>query len=424
MPSIKRKELLSTLKSAEIVVVNGTKFAFALDYVPRHTPVVIAKGSGRKVADIIWAAQEFGLPIVETTLIDKTFFSKLKPGEEIAEELYFPVSQVMSFLYKTMNAPHFIRFVKPLRKRIPVARAKADEMMEKYGSVIELSLISLEFGKELFDSVRDLYDPLYNLRRKVAIETGVVIPEIIVGQSSRPGPFGYSIFIKGMPFAVGSAEGMEPDEFISGLISKLKAIVIKEAWQFLGYAETEAILSKIKKIRPVLYREVFSRNFSLPAFRFILRNLLKDGLPIRDIEGILEAVNENINISSDPDVLTEYVRSYFSALLCSKYADRNGIINAILLSPEAEKRISASIKNMVGITVFDMDAPDMFAFLNSLKSSCDLAESMGISPVLMVNPYLRRFIRRFIETSFATLPVVSYSEIVSFSDVKSFSVIP
>lgn len=422
MPSLSRKKMLSILKSSEIVIVNGSNFAVALDYIPRHTPVVVAKGRGKIASDVIWAAQENGIPIVEVTEFGNSCFSKLRISKEVPKELFGVVSKAMSFLYKSANSPHFVRFVKPLSCNQNVK--KSEQLASKLDHYIEFSQISLEFGKKIFESVKGLEDPLDLLRHKVANETGFVVPEIIASLNNRLPDWDYHVCIRQKTAIKGISEGIELDEFVTKLIAKMRNLIIKEAWQFLGYVETEAIVAHVKKTRPTLYREVFGGNFSLPSFRFILRNLLKEGIPIKDIEGILEAVSDNLKFSCDPDILTEFVRSYFAHYIFNKYSDSEGILNVIMLSPEAETRVRSSITLMPSISIFDMGAFETFNFLNSLRALLEQAKDMGVSPVLFVNPSLRRYIRRFIEPVLGDLPVVSYSEVILLSDVRSFAVIP
>ena len=423
MASVSRKEFLSVLRSAELIIVNNTKFAVALDYIPRHTPVVIAKGRGRTAVDIIWAGQEIGIPIVEVTEFASSFFSKLRIDKEVPNELFYIISKAMSFLYKSANSPHFVRFVKPLARSSKKIE-KSEQLASKYEHYAQFSQISLEFGKKLFESVKELEDPLDLLRQKVAKDTGFVVPEIIASLNNRLSDWEYHVCLRQKPFIKGSSEGIELDEFVSRLIAKMRNLITKEAWQFLGYAETEAIVLHIKKISPILYNEVFSNNFSVPSLRFILRNLLKEGISIKDMEGILEAVSDNLKTSCDPDILTEFVRSYFSSYIFNKYSDSEGILNVIMLSPEAEARIRASISIMPSISIFDMGVTGTFNFLDFLSSSLELAKDMGVKPVLFVNPSLRRFIRRFTEPVLGDLPIISYSEVTLLSDVRAFAVIP
>ncbi len=419
-----KKGLPSVLKGAEIVLTNGSKFAAAFSYTPRNTPEVIAKGKGKNAADIIWVAQELNIPIVETTLFNQQFYGFLKEGKEIPSELFSPVGQALSFLYKTKDDPHFIRYIKPLRNRPSIADKKAAEMTEKYADIYDLSMVSLELGKELFDSVKKLEDPLDTLRRRVATEVGLIVPPITAVLNPKLDNIEYNICIRAVPFVNGSADGIEFHEFVALLINKLKNLILKEGWQFLGYTEIEAILEQAKKREPQLCDYVFSTSFSVPSFRFILRNLLMEGFSIRDVDRILEVIKENLHITTDPDILTEYVRASFSQMISSKYTDADGIINAILLSPSAEDRVIMSIREMLSVSIFDMGARDTFSFLNSIKSVIDSAAELGIKPVLLVNPSIRRFLRRFLDTSFPSLPIISYSEIYSFTNVRSFSVIP
>ncbi|MDQ7826770.1 MAG: FHIPEP family type III secretion protein [Candidatus Eremiobacteraeota bacterium] len=422
--SAPREHFSLKMRDAEIVIVNGDEYACALRYAPGETPVVLLKGRKAAAKDIIWSAQELEVPIVEMTSFDEEYYSGLTPDEVIPESLFKPVSQAMAFLYRTKASPHLLRFVKTLRKRPGILTTSTEELVERYSSFLEVSLVSLELGKGLYGEVEILREPLDTFRQRIALEIGLVIPEIRAHYNSKLGALHYSLRLRDVPVYEGNVEGtLEPNEYVHQIINRLRTLIVRQSWQLLGYIEVNALLERMKKYNPLLFRDLFPEYFSVPSLRFVLRNLLKEGISIRDLSKICEVIKENLHITRDPDVITEFVRAAFAPYLCHKYKNSEGGLEVLLLSPEMEKMIGGSVKEASHVRWLDLEPENGYRLLTSLGDELKKAQSIGLDPVLLVTPGLRRFIKRLLENSFPDLPVISYNEIVPFADVRSVGVV-
>ena len=412
------------MKEAELIIVNGMDCAFALKYSPGETPRVLLKGKKEEARDIIWSAQELEIPIIEMTSLDDEFFSLLVAGEEIPESLYKPIAQALALLYKTKSSPHRVLFIRPLRQRPGLLRKKAQEMVDQYSSFLDVSLVSLGLGKELYEQADALKEPLDALRQRIALEIGIVMPEIRVNHSSRCASFAYSIKMREVAVYHGEVDGInEGKDHIFQIIAKLRALIVTQAWQLLGYSEVEALLDRMKKYNPSLYKELFPRYFTVPALRFVLRNLLREGISIRDLSKILEIIKDNLHRTRDPDLLTEFVRAAFAPYLCNKYKNDEGYIEALLLDPVIETMVINSIKESSQVRWLDLTPEDGLRLLTSLGDEMKKNQEFGLNPVLLCSPGLRRFLKRLLETSFPDLPVLSYNEIAPFSEVRSVGMV-
>ncbi|MGV8124070.1 MAG: FHIPEP family type III secretion protein [Candidatus Xenobiia bacterium LiM19] len=412
------------IREAELVIVNGAEYAFALKYSPGETPAVLIKGRLARAKDIIWAAQEFEIPIIEMTCIDNDFFVGLEEGAEISENHYRTIAQALALLYKTKSSPYRVRYIKTLKKRPSVLSGRAMQLVEKYSSFLEVSLVSLELGKELHENIEYFRTPLDSLRQRIALEVGIVIPEITARLNPRFTSFAYAIKMREVPIHEGEIEaGTEGKDYVFQIINRLRHLITRNAWQLLGYTEVEALIHRMKTYNSGLYRELFPRYFSIPALRFILRNLLKEGISIRDLSKILEVIKDNLPMTKDPDLLTELVRASFAPYLCHKYKSVDGYLEVILLDPEVEKMIMSSIRESSQVRWLDLKAEDGLDLLSSLGEELKKAQSLGLSPVLLCSPALRRFLRRLLELSFPELAVLSYNEIVPFTEVRSVGIV-
>lgn len=412
---------LPLMRTAELVLANGFDFAVALSYIPRETPVVIARGRGRGAKDLIWAAQEMDVPIVETSWVDRDFYNRCRDSEEIPAEIYHVVASALAFLYKSRETPHMMRFFRPLRSRPSALLVKTEEMVERYGSVLEISLLSLELGKSLFEAAEEMKDPLNSLRSKLGQELGLILPEINVVLNQKLNPYQYRLCLRDVPCYKGEVEEgrYEPMDFLSHITNRFRHLIRRDGWQLLGYAEIQALVNRFARHNADSADLVNYRDFSLSTVRFVLINLLKEGIPIRDLAKILTVIKDTFRISPDPDVLTEYVRAVFASYLWSKYSDDRGIIHVMILSPEMENLFFQSIRKTADTSVFDIGDEELFTFLESLKNALERSIGMGISPVLMVSPPLRRFVKKLISSTFPELGVISYGEVVTPSDVRS-----
>lgn len=417
-----------SMKEAELVIINGMECAFALKYSPGETPKVLLKGRKDQAKDIIWSAQELEVPIIEMTSIDEEIFELLGVGDEIPESLYKPVAQALALLYKTKSSPHRVVFIKPLRRRPGFLRKRSQELVEQYSSFLEVSLISLDLGKELYERLELLREPLDSLRQRIALEIGIVMPEIRVNYNSKCASLAYNIKMREVIVYTGEIDGVaegisEGKDFIFHIISRLRALIITQAWQLLGYSEVEALLNRMKGYNPSLYKELFPKYFTVPALRFVLRNLLREGISIRDLSKILEIIKDNLHRTRDPDLLTEFVRAAFAPYLCNKYKNDEGYVEVLLLDPEIEKMVLSSIKESSQVRWLDLTPEDGLRLLTSLGEELKKAQGIGLNPILLCSPGLRRFLKRLLETSFPDLPVLSYNEIAPFSEVRSVGIV-
>lgn len=412
------------MREAEVVIINGIDCAFALKYAPGETPKALLKGKGRTARDIIWTAQEMEIPIIEMTSVDDEFFDLIETDEEIPEVLYKPIAQALALLYKTRSTPHRISIIKTLKKRPVALLKKAEELVDRYSSCLEVSLISIELGKDLYEQIEVFRVPLDSLRQKIALEIGMVIPEIRASYNSKFAPHAYCIKMREVTVYEGEVEKtLENPEKIKQIVNRLRLLINKQAWQLLGYTEVEALLERLKIYNKNLYKELFPGYFSVPALRFVLRNLLKEGISIRDLTKILEIIKDNLHITSDPDLLTEFVRTGFAAYLCNKYKSKDGYLEVLLLDMEIEKIITGSIKESSQVRWLDINPEDGYRLLTSLSEELKKAESVGLNPVILCSPGIRRFLKRFLETSFPHILVLSYNEIVPFAEVRSVGII-
>jgi flagellar biosynthesis protein FlhA len=216
---------------------------------------------------------------------------------------------------------------------------------------------------------------------------------------------------------------LESKDYAFQVVNRLRILINREAWQLLGYAEVEALLERMKKYNSGLYKELFPGYLSISSLRFILRNLLKEGISIRDLSKIMEVVKDNLHLTRDPDLITELVRTAFAPYLCHKYRSKEGFLEVLLLDPDLERVVINSIKESSQVRWLDLNAEDGLRLLTSLGEELKKAHGLGLFPVLLCSPGLRRFLKRLLDNAFPELPVLSYNEIIPFTEVRSVGMV-
>ena len=158
--------------------------------------------------------------------------------------------------------------------------------------------------------------------------------------------------------------------------------------------------------------------------RSLLKNLLKERVPIRNLVLILETIADYAPFSKDPGVLTEYVRSTLSETItdCIKQDDNQIIVSTF--EPRLEDAVMESIKSGNGQAQNLGFSPSQVSNLfENVAEKIEQMVSSGSRPVLLVSPQIRRVVRNFIEPVLPNVSIVSYSELTSDINIKSIGMV-
>ena len=150
----------------------------------------------------------------------------------------------------------------------------------------------------------------------------------------------------------------------------------------------------------------------------MLRNLLMEGVPIRDLGTILETLVDAMSNTRDPDLLTESVRAALSRTITRRFCD-NGQLRTITLDGEVERRIVSSLtKNEHGIYL--AVGPDLLqALIVQLRDHIKSFAELGQTPILLTSQVIRVYLSRLLSQYFPGLYVLSFNEIVGTVQIQS-----
>lgn len=99
------RRMMQSLPEADVVITNPTHFAVALKYESGKdtAPVVVAKGEDYLAQKIKDKAKEFHIEIVENKPLARALYANVEVGQEIPEELYQAVAEVLAYVYGLRN---------------------------------------------------------------------------------------------------------------------------------------------------------------------------------------------------------------------------------------------------------------------------------------------------------------------------------
>ena len=143
----------------------------------------------------------------------------------------------------------------------------------------------------------------------------------------------------------------------------------------------------------------------------MLQQLLREGVPVRDLGTILETIGDRAMLTRDPQLLAEYARQALSRTITSGYLGEDATLRAIALEPGLEQEVADALASTPEGEFLALDPARTNLLVDSLANHLDRANAIGLRPVLLCSARIRRHLRRLVEHSFPQLPVISYSEI-------------
>lgn len=414
----------SGIANAEIVMVGDADHALALSYTPGDIPRVVAKGKKKKAHKLLEDAFKLDIPVVEVINWNYNKFDELNEGEEIPDLMFPTAAKALGLVYRLKSDAHLVRYVKPLKKVVTKGMKKARQRIKELEKPLSFSSISLDVDEYLYQLHEDLSTQLELTASRLSAELGLPIPKIDIRKVPSLENGAYVLKLKEVEFCSGVLDlNFTPPDLFYPLQSKYRTMVYELGHELLGYAEVEMLIDNLKKTNPALVKFLMPEHLSSGALRLILKGLLREKIPIKDMNTILETIEENIAYTVDPELLVEYIRSSFARFISRAYMDKNGNLNVLLLSAKVERKIGESIRESPNMRWLDLKDEDILRFLTNLGMELSKIQDLEIPVVILTSPMIRRFIRKVTETSFPEIPVLSYSEISPMTPVKTVGVV-
>jgi flagellar biosynthesis protein FlhA len=327
----------------------------------------------------------------------------------------------------------------------------------------------LEIGYSLIGLVDehqrgDLLDRITSLRKQLAMEIGILVPPIRVRDNISLAPNQYLIKVRGE--TIGSAEclvnhflALDPgtvEKPIKGIPTREPAFNLPAIWitadkkdiaEMHGYTviepaamiathlselvkshadmiitrqDVQNLLENIKRSNEAVVKELVPNHLSVGNIEQVLKALLHENVPIRDMTTILETLADYAPYTREVETLTEYVRYALARTISRKYVAPDGIVYGITLSPQLEQSIADVVQKTKQKNLAMALPPETVNLIyQGLTSGVNDMSKGGFTPIVLVSPNIRGYFKKLIEPALPSLPVLSYNEIPTQIPIKS-----
>jgi flagellar biosynthesis protein FlhA len=304
-------------------------------------------------------------------------------------------------------------------------------------------------------------------RKQFALDMGAVFPRVRVKDEKKLGPSRYEVRIFGTKVADGDViadrslainpggsrerldglEGRDPTyglpafwildpvkarareagytvvDPLTVLVTHFTEVVKQQAPNLLTRAETERLIARVREQQPALVQDLVPKVLSLGEVQKVLQNLLREKVPIRNMEAILEVLADHGAKVKEPDALTELARERLGGTICQTLASPAGELYVLTLDPAIEQQMLASIRSVDERAALAIEPRLAEQLLRRLAAEAERMLSSDLVPVVLCAPALRRHVRRFTERLMPQLSVLSLAEVPSTLSLKSFAMV-
>lgn len=348
--------------------------------------------------------------------------------------------------------------------------ALKDHKPESVTSLLQVDPLEVEIGYNLIPLVDPekggtLLERITNIRRRSAIDMGLVVPPVRIRDNLDLEPESYSILIKGVEIGRGDlhvnrlmamdsgdvTEKIAGGEFVEPVFglnaiwidtdtrdsaegrgymvvdcptiiaTHLTELIKRHADEILGRQEVQQLIDNIKGDYPAVVNEVTDK-ISLGEVQKVLQNLLRERVSIRNMVTILETLVTYTAYTKDASVLTEYVRTALARQITKDHADAAGTVSVVTVDPDIESLLRESMyDDPVEGKIINLDPQTYERVVTAFAEAFNKVKSMGVSPVFLVSPQIRGALFAMLERELPAPAVLSYSEIAKNAKVNVVS---
>jgi flagellar biosynthesis protein FlhA len=205
------------------------------------------------------------------------------------------------------------------------------------------------------------------------------------------------------------------------LTTHLMETLREHAAELLSRQNVRELLDGLKETHPALVEDVVPGKLSLGAVHRVLQRLLREGLPIRDLVTILEALSDAADQTKEPEALGEHVRRALSSVIVHMLGGDRAPVRAVTVGPRLEVALMQLFSPRGREGARTLDAEELSAALQTLNRIVTTARTDGQYPPLVTPPGLRVGIRRLVEPILPRLPVISLAELPTQTPIQNLS---
>jgi flagellar biosynthesis protein FlhA len=244
------------------------------------------------------------------------------------------------------------------------------------------------------------------------------------GIPTREPAFGLeAVWVHESAHAEAEALGYTVVDAESVIVTHLTETIRTHAAELLTRQDVRSLLDRLKETNAAVVEEVVPDALSLGEIQRVLQSLLGEGVAIRDLGTIVEAIGDKARTTRDTSLLSEYARQALGRAITAPHLDEHLRLQAITLDPAIEQEVSTSITQTTDGEFLAMDPPRAQAIVTALRTQVEHASGLGSRPVVLCSARIRRHLRRLIAQAQPHLAVCSYNEIAPGINVETVGVI-
>ena len=338
--------------------------------------------------------------------------------------------------------------------------------------LLKVDRIALEIGYRLIPLVQDkngsgILDHVAQLRRRFAQREGVVLPPVRIKDNVRLEPGAYRVLLGGQEVAKGALEvghflamdsgtaagklrgkattdpafglpawwipAAQRDEAelagytvvdpTSVLVTHLSEVIRNGLHEILSRDDVKELVEHVKKTSPAVVEELVPTKMGYGEVQQVLRNLLAEGVPVRNMAAILEALADGVGRTRDPEALSEFVRGRLGRVLCELHADGRGTVHAVTLDPHIESRLATAVGAAKDVDASPVGPAYLQKLVERIGQAIAAASKGGKEAVVLARGNVRRFLNELVRATLPKVAVLSYNEVVPARAVETFAVV-
>ena len=325
--------------------------------------------------------------------------------------------------------------------------------------LLNVEPIEMEFGYSLIPLADEsaggtLIERIVIFRKQFALEMGMVFPSVRMRDNQHINPNQYLIKIRGETVAQAEIlmdhylaldsgavtkeiDGIDtiepafqiPAKWVSAenkiaaeiagytlidptsvIITHLSEVIKSHAHELLSRQDVKTMLDKLKETNPAIVEDTVPNIVTVAYLQKELCMLLRENVPIRDLQTILETLSDNRNNMKDIDITNEYVRQALKRTITHRFADA-GQIRVLTLDTETENKIVASLKKSEQGSYLAMEPQAIQQLIAALNEQIERVKDVIPSPIVLTSPIVRIYFKKMIDQFMPNITVLSFNEI-------------
>jgi len=344
----------------------------------------------------------------------------------------------------------------------------AREEEAKINDILKLEILELDLGYGLLKIAEtDLIERIRAMRRNIAAQLGFLMPKIRIRDNLQLPPNEYRFKLKGVVIGQGEIyadkflamdsglvsdniegiptkepafgldalwidAGVKEDAILSGytivdpasvISTHMSELIKQNAAELLTRQETQNLLDKLKSEYPVIVEDTL-RIAPIGVIQKVLKALLKDHIPIKDMLSILEALSDIAEVSKNLDMIVEHVRTALARAITSLYVDEGGRLNFYVMEPSAQQKLIDAVQYKDGAYHLMINVSQTSAIVQALREArAKRPISEYGSMILCVEPSLRKFIADICANFAIDITVLSFAEVAANTPFETLGTI-